>query len=102
MGVLGSGHPRGRLSPTLTVCPPPPIAPRPDTTPCSTFSQELGLGDFLYLGKGMNGYHEVPPNLLADVFEALVAAIFLDGGWDAAKEFVLDFIIPEIDEVARD
>jgi len=69
---------------------------------CAKFSQELGLGDFLYLGKGMNGFHEMPSNLLADVFEALVAAIFLDGGWDAAKNFVLDFIIPEIDEVARD
>lgn len=69
---------------------------------CAKFSQELGLGDFLYLGKGMNGYHEMPSNLLADVFEALVAAIFLDGGWDAAKEFVLEFIIPEIDAVARD
>src|SRR4051812_7590538 len=69
---------------------------------CAKFSQELGLGDFLYIGKGMNGYAEMPSNLLADVFEALVAAIFLDGGWEAAKEFVLDFIIPEIDEVARD
>jgi ribonuclease III len=69
---------------------------------CAKFSQELGLGDFLYLGKGMNGFAEMPSNLLADVFEALVAAIFLDGGWDAAKDFVLEFIIPEIDEVARD
>ena len=69
---------------------------------CAKFSQELGLGDFLYLGKGMNGYGEMPSNMLADVFEALVAAIFLDGGWDAAKAFVLEFIDPEIDEVARD
>lgn len=69
---------------------------------CAKFSQEIGLGDFLYLGKGMNGYAEMPSNLLADVFEALVAAIFLDGGWEAAKEFVLEFVIPEIDEVAQD
>src|SRR3989440_12879610 len=41
---------------------------------CAKFSLGLGLGDFLYLGKGMNGFHEMPSNLLADVFEALVAA----------------------------
>ena len=40
--------------------------------------------------------------MLADVFESLVAAIFLDGGWDAAKEFVLRFMQPEIDRVARE
>jgi ribonuclease-3 len=69
---------------------------------CARFSVELGLGDFLFLGKGMNGYGEMPANLLADVFEALVAAVFLDGGWEAAKAFVLQFVEPEIERVARE
>jgi ribonuclease-3 len=69
---------------------------------CARFSQELGLGDFLFLGKGVRPYGEMPSNMLADVFEALVAGIFLDGGWDAAKAFVLRFIQPEIERVARD
>lgn len=69
---------------------------------CARFSQEIGLGDFLFLGKGMNGYGEMPSNILADVFEALVAAIFLDGGWDGAKAFVLTFVEPEVDRVAQD
>jgi ribonuclease-3 len=69
---------------------------------CARFSQELGLGDFLFLGKGVHTYGEMPSNMLADVFESLVAAIFLDGGWEAAKEFILDFIEPEIERVARD
>lgn len=69
---------------------------------CADFSRELDLGDFLFLGKGLNSYAEVPANILADVFEALVAAIFLDGGYDAAKPFVLRFIAPEIDRVAAD
>src|SRR5215216_3561812 len=56
---------------------------------CAKFSQELGLGDFLFLGKGVHTYGEMPSNMLADVFESLVAAIFLDGGWDAAKAFIL-------------
>lgn len=69
---------------------------------CAKFSQELGLGKFLFLGKGMENRGEIPANLLADVFESLVAAIFLDGGWDVAKEFVLEFIEPEIEAVAGD
>jgi ribonuclease III len=69
---------------------------------CARFSQELRLGDFLFLGKGVRPNGEMPSNMLADVFEALVAGIFLDGGWDAAKAFVLRFIQPEIERVARD
>ncbi len=69
---------------------------------CAAFSQELGLGDFLFLGKGVGHYGELPSNMLADVFESLVAAVFLDGGWDAARAFVLRFIEPEVERVARD
>src|SRR5262245_7154171 len=69
---------------------------------CAKFSEELGLGDFLFLGKGVSNYGEIPPNMLADVFESLVAAIFLDGGWEEARAFVLRFIGPEIDRVARE
>src|SRR5438876_10770750 len=61
---------------------------------CAKFSQQVGLGDFLFLGKGVSG--EIPANMHADVFEALVAAIFLDGGWEAARDFVLRFVEPEI------
>ncbi len=69
---------------------------------CAQFSRELGLGGFLFLGKGVNTYGEIPPNMLADVFESLVASIFVDGGWDVAKAFVLRFIQPEVERVASD
>jgi ribonuclease-3 len=69
---------------------------------CAQFSKDLGLGEYLFLGKGMHSYGEIPSNILADVFEALVAAIFLDGGWDAARAFVLQHIEPEIERVARE
>lgn len=69
---------------------------------CARFSAEIGLGEFLFLGRGVNTYGEMPSNMLADVFESLVAAIFIDGGWDAAKAFVLRFIQPEVERVARD
>lgn len=68
---------------------------------CAQFSRELELGKYLVLGKGLSGSAEMPPNILADVFEALVAAVFLDGGYEAAKQFVLEFIEPEIDAVAE-
>jgi len=69
---------------------------------CSQFSRALGLHRFLVLGKGLSNNNEVPANILADVFEALVAAIFLDGGYAAAKSFVLRMIAPEIEAVAAD
>lgn len=40
--------------------------------------------------------------MLADVFESLVAAIYLDGGMEAAQPFILRFLLPEIDRVVRD
>ncbi|MBX9622347.1 MAG: ribonuclease III [Gemmataceae bacterium] len=69
---------------------------------CARFSEELGLGDYLFTGKGVAVYGELPANMLADVFESLVAAIFLDGGWEAARGFVLRFIGPEVERVASE
>ena len=69
---------------------------------CAKFSEDLGLGQYLILGKGMENRGDIPQNLLADAFESLVAAIFLDGGWETVREFVLEFVEPEIDAVAGD
>ena len=68
---------------------------------CARISKLLNLGDFLFLGKGMNLHAVMPANLLADVFESLVAAIYLDGGLDAARPFILKYLGPEIEEVAE-
>src|SRR5215471_16488910 len=54
---------------------------------CARFSKAMGLGDFLFLGKGMHAHTAVPSSMLADVYESLVGAIFLDGGLDAARPF---------------
>jgi ribonuclease-3 len=70
-------------------------------TTCAKISEGLGLEEFLILGKGMTTQTSVPMSLLADVFESLVAAIYLDGGDLASKEFIGRFIIPEI-ELAAD
>jgi ribonuclease III len=68
---------------------------------CAKISQALGMQEFLILGKGMTTYPSVPSSLLADVFESLVAAIYLDGGDAAARRFITDLIVPEI-ELAAD
>jgi ribonuclease-3 len=68
---------------------------------CARISRHLGLGDFLFLGKGMHAHAPVPANMLADVYESLVAAIYLDGGLEAARVFILKDLSPEIEEVAE-
>ncbi len=61
------------------------------------FSRELQLGKYLYLGKGEAHNHgEERPSILADAFEAVLAAIYLDGGFDPAKKHVLRFITEEL------
>lgn len=66
---------------------------------CAGISRKLGIERFLLLGKGMS--FATPASVLADVFEALVAAIYLDGGLEPAKKFILDHMGPEIDAVAE-
>lgn len=62
------------------------------------FANAIGLGDFLVLGRGeemMGGRKR--PSILADAFEALIAAIYLDAGTEEAAKFVLPFVKPELD-----
>jgi ribonuclease-3 len=67
---------------------------------CAKISEALGMQEFLILGKGVTTQPTVPPSLLADVFESLIAAMYLDGGDQAAREFVERFIGPEIELAA--
>ncbi len=64
---------------------------------CAKVSIEGGLQEFLILGKGMAANPDVPPSVLANVFEAILAAIYLDGGKDVAAAFVARYIGPEIE-----
>lgn len=71
------------------------------------FSRELELGKYLKLGKGEDkGGGRERDSILADAFEAVLAAIYLDGGMEAAEKHVLRFILPELkqtdDEVFKD
>lgn len=68
---------------------------------CARISKLMNLGDYLFTGKGMHLDGVLPANLLADVFESMVAAIYLDGGLEPAKRFILRYMGPEIEEVAE-
>ncbi|MEK0424383.1 MAG: Ribonuclease 3 [Planctomycetota bacterium] len=62
---------------------------------CAKVSKALGLEDCLVVGRGMMR-HGMPRSLLSDVFEAVVAAVFLDGGLDQARSFILRHLETEI------
>jgi ribonuclease III len=64
---------------------------------CAKISGTLGLDTYLVMGKGMGLHERTPPSVLADVFESLIGAIFLDGGIESAREFIVAHIEPEID-----
>ena len=68
---------------------------------CAQFSRELGLGEFLFLGRGLNAHltDNVPDGMLADVYESMIAAIYLDGGLEPAREFILEQLCPEIESI---
>ena len=67
------------------------------------FAKRIDLGNYLLLGKGeeQSGGRE-RASILSDAFEALIAAIYLDGGLDPARKFILYFVIKEIKELKQD
>ena len=57
---------------------------------CAKLAKQMGLHKFLKIGKGMaNNHSPMSMSLSAGLFEAVIAAIYLDGGFEAAAEFIL-------------
>lgn len=61
-------------------------------------AEAISLGDYLFLGKGedLTGGRK-RPSVVSDAMEAMIGAIYLDGGLANAKEFVLRFILNDIE-----
>ena len=58
-----------------------------------TFAQKIGLGRWLRLGHGEEmGGGRTRPSVVSDAFEAVIAALYLDGGIHAARAFILPFV----------
>ena len=68
---------------------------------CAKVGADLKLTTFMRLGKGIAGRQRMPASVTAAVYEACVAAIFLDGGMEAARRFILKHMGAFIDKAAN-
>lgn len=68
---------------------------------CATVANDIGLEEFLFLshGEAKDAGTKAREYILANAFEALIGAIYLDQGWDMAKQFITRWIIVKLAEV---
>jgi ribonuclease-3 len=85
--------PEGRLTKIKSV-----VVSRPVLAKCAS---QLGLYRFIIVGPGMET-ETLPETVVANAFEAVIAAIYMDGGLTAARQFVLANLRNEIDTVVQD
>ncbi|WP_293728993.1 ribonuclease III [uncultured Phascolarctobacterium sp.] len=66
------------------------------------YAKKIRLGDYLRLGKGeeLSGGRE-RPSILADAFESVLGAIYLDQGFEKVQSYLLAMMRPEIDYICR-
>ncbi len=65
---------------------------------CARVAKQLGLQEYLRVGKGMVGSRALSGSLIAGLLEAIIAVIYIDGGFDAAHSFVLRAFASLIDQ----
>jgi len=65
------------------------------------YSEQLQLGQYLFLGRGEEKTGgRSKQALLVDALEAIIGAIYLDGGLDAARQLISKFMEPQLDQVS--
>ena len=62
----------------------------------ATYSKKLGIDKYIRLGHGQ--IHNLNDTIIADVFEAVAASIYLDRGYEVVKKYLQDIIVPFIKE----
>jgi ribonuclease-3 len=66
-------------------------------------ADELDIGSALLLGKGEEtSGGRTKPSILADAFEAVIGALYLEAGWTAAEQMILGFLAPRIERAAAE
>ena len=60
------------------------------------YAKDINLVNYIKVGRGMRNI--VNASIVADVFEAVIATIYLNNGLNKAKEFIYDIIIPKIED----
>lgn len=66
---------------------------------CAEVATETGLADLLIIGKGISSRTQMPPSLAAAVYESMVAGIYLDGGFEVVKDYVLRTMTVKVDGI---
>jgi ribonuclease-3 len=74
------------------------VVSRPILAVCA---REMGLQDFVRVGRGL-GQRKLPRSVLANIFEAIIAAIYEDAGLERATKFVLDHLAEQVQTVVQD
>jgi ribonuclease-3 len=73
-----------------------------NATTCAEVATELGMNDYLLLSRGeAKDTGRARGVLLANAFEALIGAIYIDQGYDAARAFLHAHLLPKIDEIVK-
>ncbi|MBM3969772.1 MAG: ribonuclease III [Planctomycetes bacterium] len=67
---------------------------------CATMASRVRLEEFVLVGKGLDHGGHIPSSILAGTFEGLIAGIYLDGGLEAARSFLMPLLNPEIESSA--
>ncbi len=68
---------------------------------CAKVAEEMGITHLLVLGKGFGSHASLPPSLGAAAFETVIGAIFLDGGYEPAKEFIVGSLEGALEDAMR-
>lgn len=73
-----------------------------NTISLSAASEKLGINDFLLMSKGeAKDVGRARQYILANAFEACIGAVYLDQGYDAARDFIAGELFPKTDEIVR-
>jgi ribonuclease III len=68
---------------------------------CAEIAGELGLDECILLGKGMGPRSSLPQSVRAAVLEAVIGAIYLDGGLEAARVLLLRMLESRVEQASR-
>lgn len=61
-------------------------------------AKRIGLGESIFLGKGEDaGGGREKPSVTSDAFEALIGAVYLDGGFETAREFIMKYVLWDVE-----
>ena len=67
---------------------------------CAEIADKVGLTSLLILGNGVGVRHDMPTSLRAAVFEAVIGALYLDGGLEPTRKFIRSNITEYLDRLA--